>query len=189
MNDEPEEKPQSVGSVAWGWWNGLRPDSKQRARKRGNPGALARLRRADLVGAATEEITIDLFKRLASLKKLPADALFERTALIACVLSHVREDDYRRVATAAGAKTATDQRVLHPLRLRRLFAARTPADCLTAFRRLVALLGERANVADLAESLLDWPDEKRADRRRTRWAFDYYGAATARPEDQDEVPA
>jgi hypothetical protein len=39
----------------------------------------------------------------------------------------------------------------------------------------------RANVADLAESLLDWPDHARGDQRRRRWAFDYYGASAAEP--------
>ncbi|WP_374310244.1 type I-E CRISPR-associated protein Cse2/CasB [Methylocella sp.] len=47
-----------------------------------------------------------------------------------------------------------------------------------AFRRLVALLGGTANVADLAESLLDWPDETRGESRRRRWVFDYYGQAS-----------
>jgi CRISPR system Cascade subunit CasB len=187
MPDEVDRE--RVGSIAIGWWKGLQPEIRSDGHKAGNPGALARLRRADLVGAAMEEVTIDLFKRLAPPAGLRSDfprhALFERTALIAAVLAHVREHDNRKLAAAAGEKKVdSDQRALHPLRLRRLFAAHNPADCLVGFRRLVALLDNKANVADLAETLLEWPDEKRGDSRRTRWAFDYYGAGRAAPEDQ-----
>jgi CRISPR system Cascade subunit CasB len=134
-----------------------------------------------------EEVTIDLFRRLPRI--LPQDLLFERAALIAAVLAHVRIHAARKVAEAAGESISEDRRNLHPLRLRRLFAARTPADCLIVFRRLVALLDKKANVADLAESLLDWPDAARGDRRRTRWAFDYYGAAIAMPDDNGQAAA
>jgi CRISPR system Cascade subunit CasB len=165
----------------------LQPDSGHVAGKGGNPGASARLRRADLIGASMEEVAIDLFRRLAPISKLERETLFERTALIAAVLAHVREDNNRKVAAAAGETTGGEQRVLHPLRLRRLFAARTATECLIAFRRLVALLGKKANVADLAESLLDWPDERRGAARRKRWAFDYYGASSAAPEDHEQA--
>ena len=183
-----------IGSIAIGWWKGLQSEIRPDGHRAGNPGALARLRRADLAGAAMEEVTVDLFKRLAAVaarrSNFRRDVLFERTALIAAVLAHVREHDNRKVAAAAGEKAAgSDQRALHPLRLRRLFAAHNPADCLVAFRRLVALLDKKVNVADLAETLLEWPDEKRGDTQRTRWAFDYYGAGRAAPEDRDQVAA
>lgn len=189
MTAEQDEKRPSVGAVAFAWWSSLQPQPQHDGRRRGDPGALARLRRADLIAAAMEEVTIDLARRLARAWKLPPDLLLERSALIAAVLAHVRDNDSRKVAAVAGAKIGDDRRVLHPLRLRRLFAARTPADCLTAFRRLVALLGKQASVSDLAESLLDWPDIERGDRRRTRWACDYYGAAIATPDDNDQAAA
>jgi hypothetical protein len=48
---------------------------------------------------------------------------------------------------------------------------------MTSFRRAVALAaGKNIDVGDVAASLLDW-----SDRRRMRWAFDYYGAAIAAP--------
>ena len=184
---ETKDKQPSLGRIALDWWSGLQVDSGKAARRGGNPGALARLRRADLVGAAMEEVTIDLFRRLTAISKLPRDNLFERTALIAAVLAHVSEHETRRVAAAAGEKNGGDQRVLHPLRLRRLFAAWDMRECLIAFRRLVAVLGKKANVADLAESLLDWPDEWRGGERRRRWAFDYYGAGSAAPEDHEQA--
>lgn len=189
MTNELKEKQPTIGGIALGWWSGLQPETKQDRRRGGDPGALARLRRADLLDAAMEEVTIDLFHRLQPHVQFGGETLVERVALIAAVLAHVREHESRKVAAAAGEKTGGDQRVLHPLRLRRLFATHSAPDCLVAFRRLVALLGKDANVADLAESLLDWPDELRGDKRRTRWAFDYYGAGTAAPEDHDQAAA
>jgi CRISPR system Cascade subunit CasB len=182
-----DNKP-TIGKTALSWWSALQPNSDKATAKKGDSGALARLRRAEPIEAATEEATGDLCRRLQPLVGLPDTAPLERAALIAAVLAHVREHDpTRKVAAAAGEMVGDERRVLQPLRLRRLLAARTPAECLTAFRRLVALLGHTANVADLAECLFDWPDEMRGDTRRTRFAFTYYGAAAPQdPADPDK---
>jgi CRISPR system Cascade subunit CasB len=177
-----ESKP-NIGKAALTWWNALQPDPDKSKKKKGDSGALARLRRADINAAAAEQATFDLFYRMESAASFRGTKLLERAALIAAVLAHVREHDPRKIAAAAGQETGDDQRVLQPLRLRRLFTAKTPAECLIAFRRLVALLDHTANVADLAECLFDWPDELRGDSRRTRFAFDYYGAGAAAPGD------
>jgi CRISPR system Cascade subunit CasB len=66
---------------------------------------------------------------------------------------------------------------MSPLRFKRLLAATEDQDLMIAFRRAVALAGKRnIDVGDVAVSLLDW-----SDRRRMRWAFDYYGAGSAAP--------
>lgn len=191
MTDPSDQKPKTIGDIALEWWERVTPVTRTNGRRSGDAGAFARLRRADLNGAMMEEWTSELFRSLRPVAKVHPKTLFERAALIAAVLAHVRDDDgAKRVAEAAGEKRNSDQRVLHPLRLRRLFAARNPPDCLIAFRRLVALLGKKVNVADLAESLFDWPDEMAGDRRRTRWAFDYYGAGSTAPNgDQDQAAA
>ncbi len=191
MTDEElkfENKKTSIGFVAQKWWEDWRPKTQSNGRRSGDAGAFARLRRADLHAAMIEEVTCDLFRKLEPETKMPRECLFERAALIAAVLTHVREDESWKVAAAAGEKNG-DQHVLHPLRLRRLFATRSAPDCLIAFRRLVALLDKKVNVADLAESLFDWPDEVRGDKRRTRWAFDYYGASSAMPHATDQAAA
>ena len=70
------------------------------------------------------------------------------------------------------------------LRFKRLLAARSDQDILVQFRRAVALLGGRnIDVGDLAASLLTWEDDK----RRMRWAFDYYGASFAAPKPETNV--
>jgi CRISPR type I-E-associated protein CasB/Cse2 len=183
-----ETKPM-IGKAALGWWSALQPDPDRKAKTKGDSGALARLRRAGIDAAATEEVTFNLYCRLEPAAPFRGTKLLERAALIAAVLAHVREHDPRKVAMAAGEKSGDDQRVLQPLRLRRLLAARSPDESLVAFRRLVALLGHTANVADLANCLFDWPDELRGDSRRTRFAFDYYGAGAAAPRDTEEAAA
>lgn len=164
----------SIGSVCLGWWSSLRPDDG----RRGDPGALARLRRASLTDALMEEATVALVRALRPEVRLPGVVLFERAALLACVLPHVREHTGGTVAAACGAPKG-DRRFVSEIRLRQLFAARRPEEAHEGFRRLVALLGNVVNVPDLAESLMDWTDEVWGDRRRIRWAYAYYGAAAA----------
>jgi hypothetical protein len=165
MTEVAEARRSTPGSIALGWWRSLQPQSNQERRKGGNPGALARLRRADLLGAAMEEVTIDLFTRLASVSKLTPDALFGRAALIAAVLAHVREEDVYKVAGVAGEKISEEQRRMHPLRLRRLFAARSDAECLIVFRRLVALLGRPKRSDIVMDRLRSFPKGERAQAR------------------------
>jgi CRISPR system Cascade subunit CasB len=113
---------------------------------------------------------------------------FPCAALVACVLAHVREDEPRlSVARAAGAPPGEENGVLSVLRFRRLLSMRGEEDCSIAFRRLVALLGGKVNVKDLAESLLDWNDEEKGDRCRTRWAFDYFDAGFAAPDGEPQA--
>ncbi|WP_037242407.1 type I-E CRISPR-associated protein Cse2/CasB, partial [Rhodomicrobium udaipurense] len=52
----------------------------------------------------------------------------------------------------------------------------------TAFRRLVALKGGKANVANLADLILNWHSEK----TRMRFAFDYWQAGDAAPRENPE---
>jgi CRISPR system Cascade subunit CasB len=165
------------GAIALSWWASLQP--ARDIGYKGDTGALARLRRASLIDAMTEEAVVRLHRRLGLARQD-----FPRAALIACVLAHVREHAPRlKAAQAAGAPPGEENGVLSQLRFRRLLAVRGEEDCLIAFRRLVALLGGKVNVVDLAQSLLDWNDEENGDRRRTRWAFDYYDAGAGAPDD------
>ena len=169
------------GEIARRWWTSLQPAHERGYR--GDPGALARLRRASLIDAMAEPVTVRLHRELGQARQH-----FPRAALVACVLSHVREDEPRqKVARAAGPLSSGDTSVLSALRFRRLLNVRGEEDCSIAFRRLVALLKDKVNIADLAECLLDWNDEEKGNRRRTRWAFDYYDAGFAAPDSESEV--
>jgi CRISPR type I-E-associated protein CasB/Cse2 len=88
----------------------------------------------------------------------------------AIILAQVREDDRSApVARQLGASGPDQRAVMSPLRLSRLLTADTIEDRLVAFRRVVALLGGRAHVPNLATALLDW-----SERTRIIWAFDYH---------------
>ena len=167
------------------WWRSLQPD--EQTGQRGDRAALARLRRAgSALEAAAEPATADLFGKL--MFEHPERDL-ARAALVAAVLAHVRRDDgATTVARAMGAPRGGDDTtaLLTPLRFKRLIAAREPDDLLIGFRRAVAILGDTANVKDLARQLLAWTDERHSDRARTLFAFDYHGAGQYAPHSSAE---
>lgn len=161
-----------AGETARAWWETLQPGKAEAGGSRGDRAALARLRRASSwIEAAAEPQTIVLFNQLE--KKSEHSPKIERVAVLASVLAHVREDDKqnRSVAGVIGAPPDKgDEALLKPLRLRRLLAAKDEEAILTAFRRLVAIMGGKANVADLAWNILTWDSE----RTRMKFAFDYW---------------
>ena len=156
------------GQIAVDWWHSLQP----RDRRPGDRAALARLRRAARVmEGAAEPAAIQLCRRLGM-----GWRGLERAALVAAVLAHVRDDDPARpVARQIGASRDQPAKV-SPLRFRRLLQAVTPDEQLIAFRRVVAQADRKVNIADLADSLLNW-----SDARRLRWTYAYYDAPA--PED------
>ena len=149
------------------WWRSLQP---YRADGSPNPtadrGALARLRRADVLEATEDPAVFDLFRRLGG--RGPAQLV--NVALCAGVLATVRQDDQSAsAARQLGVQPGSDKPQLSTLRFRSLLAADTPQDRLTALRRAVSLNNQTINVEDIAAACLDWSDE-----RRRRWAFEYY---------------
>jgi CRISPR system Cascade subunit CasB len=157
--------------AAAAWWHDLQPDPAKG--KRGDRGALARLRRcATVAEAMSEPTTMSLARRCVV--RHPDD--LTDIALAAAVLAHVRQDrPGLRVARQVGVDErkgpeAPETALLKPLRFQRLMTAETPDERLAAMRRLVALADGALNVRDLAESLLDWTEE-----RRRRWTYDYWG--------------
>lgn len=153
------------------WWREMQPDPQNA--QSGDRATLARLRRcATVAELMLEPATIALFRRCKASdpRDLPA------IALAAGVLAHVRADDpslpvARRVGPETPEKPETA--LLKPLRFRALMEARTEDERLTGFRRLVTLADRTLKVADLADALLAWTDE-----RRRRWVFDYWNAGT-----------
>lgn len=174
---------QTAFQITLGWWRALQPDPANA--KPGDRGALARLRRADLVAAMSQPETIQLFRALGQTqpRQLP------RIGLVAGILAHVRADATGRgsVARLLGPEDPMkpETALMSPLRFRRLIEAGTEEEALMLFRRMVALLGHAAPVADLAASLLDWNEE-----RRLRWTYDYWGAGRPfAPADDTDISA
>jgi CRISPR type I-E-associated protein CasB/Cse2 len=85
------------------------------------------------------------------------------------------------MAQLLGAPKGEDQPLMSDLRMRRLCAARDGTEAMRGFREAVLLRGGAVPIPDLARSILDWLDDDRGDRRRTRWLFDYHGAGIAAP--------
>lgn len=172
-------REQDIGTRARQWWHDyVEPLPHRRGAARA---AMARLRRTHTaMDALMEPATLDLARRLGRTR--PQD--LPRVGMVAAVLAHVRENDDRPVARAAGPaspsadpKKDDENAVVKYGRFRRLLQA-DDDDLVDQMRRLVRLLGGKANVADLAYSIFYW-----GDRTRQRWVFDYYALGT--PPKQD----
>lgn len=184
MNDEPKKLYAAEAGKAWGWWKSLQPSDDNG--QRGDRATLARLKRASsILEVMSEPAAAELYRRIG-FKHASTD--LPRAALVAAVLAHVRKDDEKHTpfARAIGAPRGGEdsQQLVTPLRFKRLVAARDPDDLLIAFRRAVAILGDKANVFDLARTILAFTDpiDNRADIARTQVAFAYHGAADYAPQ-------
>lgn len=182
-----ERQPRTIDTRSREWWKDYfgPPD--------GDAAARAKLRRChSAADAARVDAAIDLTRRLGAARfESPREcARAEAVLNLARVLAHVRADDPRqRPMQAAGWKkfpgsrresdAGDDRPSLSEARFRRLLETGAGEEQATAFIRLVELLGESVNVAELARDFLDWSDEYRRDRVRMRWAFDYYNAWTS----------
>lgn len=170
------------GAKARKWWEDLQPP-KEAGRKSGsNRAALAKLRRcSSWIEAAAQPETALLFNSLGG----GSEARFQRVAVLASVLAHVRSDENRKVAEACGPKAGDEATaILSTLRLRRLLTTTGDDAILTAFRRLVALMNDTANVADLAKLILNWDSEWSGEETRMQFAFEYWQAGAAAPKDR-----
>jgi CRISPR system Cascade subunit CasB len=103
----------------------------------------------------------------------------DRVAVVAVVLAHIREDDSRtRIARSIGRKTLSDadSALLSENRFRRLLQTDGNDERLTRMVRLVRHMKGKANVADMARTILYW-----GDKQRQQWAFEYYAVGAAAP--------
>lgn len=151
----------------------------------GDPAARAKLRRChDRVDAFMIPQALQLAKTLA-----PTSSDDEQlgTAIdLARVLAHIKADSGQHPMRAVGWAAfprdnleGAERPKLAETRFRRLMQATDGEERVTAFVRLIALMGEEANVAKIAEAFRWWnhPDG----RIRQLWAFQYYNAANAAP--------
>lgn len=159
--------------IAARWWRELNPkdpkDQPPFARA-----ALARLRRCTSPAqAATISEALDLARRLGTVSA--SQTRLEPALLTAMVLAHVREnDDSIPAARQLGRAGFEERAAMSPLRFARLLGAETTTEKLIAFRRAVALLGGKVNVASLASALMNW-----SEKTRVTWAFDYHAVPPA----------
>lgn len=183
----PEQRKPDPPALVW--WKRLRHPSS------GNPGALAQLRRCRSTAEAMRlREAVTLAVRTGSVRGgAQAPDWKVRAALdLARVLAHVKEHEPgRHPMKAAGWKrfagerresdAGDDRPVMAESRFRRLLQTGDGEEKVAAFVRLAALIDGRVDVAVLARDFIDWNDPVRGDRVRERWAFIYYGAASAAP--------
>lgn len=170
------------GTISSEWWKRYcAPDA-------GDPATRARLKRC---GSFTEALGVPaailLARQLGALKDV-GDRRLESALGLARVLANIVADDALSPMRAAGwpsfpgdkreADLDGSQRPrLSELRFRRLLQTGGGEEQVTAFIRLIRLLGGQVNVAALARDYLTWHQ----DTTKHRWAFDYYAASTAAP--------
>jgi CRISPR type I-E-associated protein CasB/Cse2 len=175
------------GARAFAWWKRLiDPD-------RGDPGSLARLRRArSTLEALNVPAGASLARRLGAAHADAPDWRTRDTLDLARLLAHVKEHDAanRPMQAAGWKKFAGDKREseagddrprLSEARFRRLYETGDGEEKVAAFTRLVALMDGVVKVDALANDFLLWNHPDVGDRVRERWAFDYYHAWTAAP--------
>jgi CRISPR type I-E-associated protein CasB/Cse2 len=186
----PPAKMPDRGDHALDWW--LRLSN----RHHGDPGTVARLRRSrSSLEAMQVPGALELARRVGAIpREGQAPDWKVRAALdLARVLARVREHEpNEHPMRAAGWKhfpgarresdAGEDRPALSEARFRRLLLTGDGEEKVTAFARLIALLGGRVKVDDLARDFMSWNDPGRGDRVRERWAFVYYAAGAAAPQ-------
>jgi len=162
-----EDKPKKRwGVVARHWWKDMQPDGN-----RPDPAALAMLRRASTpVEALMLPATVRLHDLLQEAGWSGANKR-KWLGVLAATLAHVRADRPEiPMARLLGPPSPGAAPVLSPLRFQRLMAAEGEEELMIQFRRIVAIADRTANIADLAESILNWDED-----RKVRWVFAYWG--------------
>ncbi len=170
-----EEK--TVGQVCLGWWGRWIDGDDGKARA-----ARARLRRP---GSVIEAVMIpavqELNRQLAGqghdLRQRP-----DRLVLIAAALAACRHSPGRRAASVFG--TPHDQPAVSALRFTGLVRETDPDRLRQPLVRALGQVRGQVDAARLAADLLHWSEAV-----RTRWAFEYYGAAAPEPEPESETEA
>lgn len=157
------------GTICLGWWRLITDRNIGRSRA-----DLARLKRSGgVVDALAIKAVHDLNRKLAAaghdMRHSP-----DRLALIALTLAQVKEHTGARLAQRMGHG---EPKPLSEIRFDRLIRTHDPTELATQLRRALAVVGQEANVARLAQDLRWWCDATRAS-----WCFDYYGASHAAPE-------
>ena len=169
-----DETPKRPGQACLGWWGSrIRPKDDTADAKR-NRAALRRV--ATPVDALTVEAVHDLH---AKLNEAGYDLRNDtgRLMLVATALVHVKTHERGRRAALAFGELVGERRRLGGIRFETLIRAKKPAELARPLARALSVIGGRADVAELSQSLFYWSDDTRAS-----WCFDYYGAAYARPD-------
>jgi len=145
----------ALGQALQRWWDSLQSRSGDRAE----------LRRAKTVA---DVILLPAFQHACQRFKpfFQNEKNWEyRLAAILGLLAHVRSPSHQKLALAMSGKP---QPVVSELRFRRLIQ-RDRNELFVSMIRIIRMLGNQANLHDLANSVYYW-----GDRVKQEWAFDYF---------------
>lgn len=174
----PQGKPdhKSVALLV-AWWQQLEHDKGERAA----------LRRA---ASLTEVMLNTTFMRLLRALRNQGYAIdngnlqLSKIAALAGLAARVKaQTDIGLAAHMGTPKPGGSTPAFSELRLRRILACDDIEELYTLLRRALALLGDQANLADLAATIWNWAplDDKRPYDPRRRLAYDYYAVAPIKP--------
>lgn len=192
MTQESITTAKPLGDRAYEWW---RDNCRSEMRGAATRAQLKRCR--SNTEAAAIPAAVALARRLGALRPdvRPFDPRIDAALGLARVLAHVEENAADRPMRAAGWKSfpkeggkgasGDEQPRLAEARFRHLLEVEPGEKQVTAFVRLVALLGGSVNVSALSRDFLRWEH----DDTRRRWAFDYYAASSAAPPSDDTSPS
>lgn len=163
------------------WWRGLQPAGE----RRGDPGTLARLRRAESPGAALMVPEVQALLRQIAQEcgaELSSGAPWvEPAAVAAGVLAFARGAGRARFAEALGAG-GPDRPLYSGLRFTALMRARDWPERMLRLRRAVRRLeasGVHVDIARFAGDLFRW--QYAPDAVGRQWIFEYHQAASVAP--------
>lgn len=168
----PQGKPDHTSyAVLKSWWQALESDRGERAALR---------RAANL----TEVMLCPAFHRLLNALRRTgcgvAQHRYPKLAAISGLAARVKAETSEGLAARMGSpKGGGEKSAVSELRMRRILACDDVEELYTLLRRALSLLGDQANLTDLAAILWNWMpmDEKRPNDPRRRLAYDYYAAA------------
>lgn len=172
----PQGKPDHPSFALLGnWWRQLENDKGERAV----------LRRA---ASLTEVMLSPAFHGLLNALRRAGygipESRYPKLAAIAGLAARVKQTTDEGLAARMGApKPGGSTPAFSELRLRRILACNDLEELYTLLRRALALLGDHANLTDLAATVWHWAplDDKRPCDPRRRLAYDYYAVATIKP--------
>ncbi len=172
----PQRKPDHPSfALLKTWWDELEHDKGERAALR---------RAARLTEVMLSPAFHDLLHALRHADYRISENRYPQLAAIAGLSARVRTMAEGGLATRMGTpKPGGSTPTLSTLRFRRILSYDDSyediEDLYTALRRALAILDDRADLADLAAVIWNWSplDEKRPYDPRRQLAYDYYAAA------------
>jgi CRISPR system Cascade subunit CasB len=168
----PQHKPDDPSfAILRAWWKYLEDDKGERAALR---------RAANLTGVMLSPAFHRLLNELRRAGFGVPESRYPKLAAIAGLAARVRSDDGTSLATSMGTPgSGGGKATVSELRMRRLLACDDIDELYTLLRRAIALLDNRASLADLAATIWNWVpmDAKRPNDPRRKMAYDYYAVA------------